>query len=477
MKRDFTIGAAWTAASSWLEQGASGAIFVVIARLVGAEAFGIASMAFAFLFLGEFLVRDTITEAIVQRRSLEEGRLEATFVTLIGFSLAIIIALCIISQVAAIAYGQPSVGPLLITASPTVLMIGAAGVSTALLRRKLAYRALAIRAVIAVIAGGIVGIVLAMNHFGAWALVGQRLTQIGINSVFAFTVAGWVPKRWPSRSDFALVRGLGPKVVLLRSMSLVIIQTPTVALGLFADPRAVGLFAFAWRLVEIVRSLIISPIEGVAQSALAEVRRQHGSTAQFYLDLTELAALGGFAAFAGLALIAEPATTILAGRGWHGAGAILSVLCLVGATLALTATQEAYLLALDRLHGFLRACLVEVVVGCFIIALASQFGPVAATWGAVLRTLVALPLRTRAALAPEAIAPGRFVQVLASPILLAAGMSVFVGSWRVALLGRIPDVIFVASAIAIGVAACCILLFGLMPNAVARLRTFIQAEQ
>ena len=129
MKRDFTKGLAWTAAASWLEQAAAAIIFLVIAKLIGVESFGITAMAFAFLFLGEYLIRDTITEAIVERSSLEEGRREATFVVLTGFALALTLALVILAPVIARLYGQPEVMALLIVASPTVLMIGVAGVS------------------------------------------------------------------------------------------------------------------------------------------------------------------------------------------------------------------------------------------------------------------------------------------------------------------------------------------------------------
>jgi O-antigen/teichoic acid export membrane protein len=175
MKRDFTIGAAWSTAASVLEQSAGALIFLIIARLIGVEGFGVAAMAFAFLFLGEFLVRDTITEAIVERPVLEEGRLEATFVVLVGFSLLIMAALALIAHLAATAYRQPAVAPLLMAASPTVLLIALAGVPTALLRRKLAYRALATRYVTGVILGGVVGVIMALNGYGALSLVGQRL--------------------------------------------------------------------------------------------------------------------------------------------------------------------------------------------------------------------------------------------------------------------------------------------------------------
>ena len=476
MKRDFTIGAAWSTAGGWIEQAVTAINFLVIARLVGVEAFGVAAMAFAFLFLGEFLVRDTLTEAIVERRSLEDGRLEATFVALVGFSLVVVLALVLISQFAATAYGEPTVGPLLLAASPTVLMIGAAGVSTALLRRQLAYRALAIRTVLGVIAGGIVGMTMALNDFGAWSLVGQRLTEVGINSVTAFTAAGWTPKRWPRRGDFALLRGLGPRVVLLRSMTLIIAQTPTVALGLFAEPRAAGLFAFAWRLVEIVRSLIVRPMQGVAQSVIAAMRRQHAATDEFLLDLSNLAAWATFPAFVGLALIADPLIEVLLGQDWRAASATLSILCIAGAISAVTAVQEAYLLAMDRIGAFVRASAFEAAIGIVIVALASQYGPAAAAAAVVARTLAFLPLRTSAALAPERIALARFGSALAPPLLAAVGMAVPVAVWRVAVLHHVPDAIFVISAIVIGVATVCIFLFGLMPGSLARLRTFLHAS-
>jgi PST family polysaccharide transporter len=476
MKRDFTIGAAWSAAGGWIEQGVSAIIFLVVARLVGVEDFGLAAMAFAFLFLGEFLVRDTLTEAIVQRRSLEDGRLEATFFALIGFSLVVVLALGLISQVAAGAYGEPTVAALLLAASPTVLMIAAAGVPTALLRRQLAYRTLAIRGVLGVSAGGIVGISMALNDFGAWSLVCQRLTEVGINSVTSFTAAGWRPERWPSRTDYALLRGLGPKVVLLRAMTLVIGQTPTVALGVFAEPRAAGLFAFAWRFIEIARFLIVRPLQGVAQSVIAAMRRKHAATDHFFLDLSNLAAWVAFPAFVGFALIAHPLIEVLLGQDWAAAAVILSILCVTGAISALSSIQEAYLLALDRIGAFVRAAAFEAAIGIVIVALASQYGPVAAAAAVVVRALVALPLRTTAALAPERITPVGLIGALTTPLLAAVGMAVPVVLWRMAVLGRVADAIFLISTIAIGVATVCIMLFGFMPGSLARLRTFLHAN-
>lgn len=476
MKRDFTISAAWSAAGSWIEQVVAAVTFVVIARLVGVENFGIAAMAFAFLFLGEFLVRDTLTEAIVERRSLEEGRLEATFFALIGFSVLIMLVLAAIAYLAAKAYGQPAVAPLLLTASPTVLMIGAAGVSTALLRRKLAYRTLAVRSVLGIVASGFVGITMAVNGFGAWSLVGQRLTDIGINSVMAFAAAGWAPRRLPRRADYALLKGLGPRVVVLRSLTLMIVQTPTVALGVFAGPIAAGLYAFAWRLVEIVVSLIVQPLQGVAQSAIAEMRRRHSATDEFLLDLTSLTGWLSFPAFVGLALVASPLIGLLLGDDWRAAGPILAILCIPAAISGLTAIQEAYLLAMNRIDAFVRASALEAAFGMVVVAFGSFYGAVPAVAAVAIRTLAAFPVRTKAALTLEKIVMRRFIRALMPPLFAAAGMAVPVAIWKMTVLGRVSDLIFVSSAVVIGVATVAAILFGFMPHAVAQLRSFTHPD-
>jgi len=475
MKREFSTAAAWSAAAAWMEQAAAALIFLVIARIIGVESFGIASMAFAFLFLGEFLVRDTITEAIIERETLEDGRLEATFFALTGVAFAIMVALIGVAQLVAHLYGQPSVAPLLTTVSPAVLMIGLGGVSTALLRRRMEYKTLAIRTIVGVTVGGLVGIAMALNGYGAWSLVGQRLAELGLNSVLAILGARWWPRRLPSRAELGLIRGLGPRVLKLRTWTLVVNQTPTVMLGIFADPRAAGLFAFSARLIEIVIKVSVRVIQGVAQSAIAELRRKTGRTSGFFLDLTELSAFAGFVSLTGLAMVAFPLTRVLLGPEWDTAGQIIPFLCVAGAAMALTATQEAYLLALDRVDGYLGVIAIEAVLGVILIGFASSFGAVAAAAAVALRAMLVLPFCTRAALAPEAIPARGFVHALASPAIVAVAMGLVVALWRLFALGRIGDITYLALAVLIGMAMALIAVVGFMPATFARLKSYVRA--
>lgn len=476
MKQEFSVAAAWSAAASWVEQFVAALVFVIIARLIGVESFGIAAMAYAFIFLGEFLVRDTLTEAIIERHSLEEGRLEATFAVLVAFSFLVVLALLVVAQIVAPLYGEPLVAPLLSAASPTILLVGIGGVSTALLRRRMAYRTLAIRTIVGMLSGGIVGVLMALNGFGAWSLVGQRIVEVGINTVLAVLGARWWPKRVPTREELSLVRGLGFRVLRLRFWTLIVGQTPIVMLGMFADPRAAGLFAFAARLVEIVLKLTVRVIQGVAQAAIAALRRATGSTSQFFIDLTELSAFIGFLSFAGLALIATPLTRVLLGPDWNVAGEIIPFLCIMGAAMSLTATQEAYLLAMDQIDGYRRVIRIEALVGIPLVAIAATFGALEVAAAVALRALLVLPLCTQRALAPEGIPVRSFLTSLTSPGIAALLMAAILAIWRFSALDRVGDLAYVAAAIAIGVATAILIVAGFMPATFTRLKSYVRAQ-
>lgn len=472
-KRHFAIGAAWTAGAAWLEQLGNFVIFVVIARMIGTEPFGIAAMSLAFVLFGEVLVRETITEGIIERRDLDDGFLAATFAALVGFGLVIFAALCALAPVAAAIYAQPTVAPLMLATSPTVLLIAVSGVPTALLRRKMAFQSLAYRSTAGVIVGGATGIYMAMEGYGAWSLVCQRLSMMTVNCVFTIIAAGWWPKRWPKRADFGLIGGLGPQVLILRATTLIITQTPAVTLGIASGPQAVAAYSLAWRLVEVLVTVTISAPRSVAQSTIAAVRRSDGGTIKLFLELCEFVALIGLSALAGLALVATPAIELIFGPQWQMTAVVLPWICLAGTIAALTELQESYLMAINQSRQYVKVVVVEALAGIVLLSIASQFGAVAAAAAFGLRAAFFLPIRTSAALAPESIHAWHYVRSLMPPIVVAAGMSASVGLWRALALGHMPDIVYLGAAVLVGVVSFGAILALATPGVLVRLKSFI----
>ena len=163
MKQQVAAGAAWTAASNWVEQAVALAVYIAIARLIGAEAFGVASMALAFVMLAEVLLRDTLSEGLISKQEAAREDEDAVFWSLIALALIAVGAIMAAAPLVARIFAEPEVAPLMQSFAPVCLLIAISGVPTAKLRRNMAFRMLAARAIAGVVAGGVVGIALLKN--------------------------------------------------------------------------------------------------------------------------------------------------------------------------------------------------------------------------------------------------------------------------------------------------------------------------
>ena len=74
IERKFANGVAWMAAGNWIEQVINFAVFVLLARILGAEAFGMLAMAAAFVLFCEFLVRESFSDFLISHADPDGDR-------------------------------------------------------------------------------------------------------------------------------------------------------------------------------------------------------------------------------------------------------------------------------------------------------------------------------------------------------------------------------------------------------------------
>ncbi len=148
-----------------------------MARLLDAEVFGLVAMALIVVGFAEVLIRQSITVALIQRQQLEPGHSDAAFWSLLALAAGLTLGIVALADLVAQVYAISQVADLLRWLSPTLLLVALSAVPVAILRRKLQFRLLAVRTTLGVIAGGAVGITMAVMGYGVWSLVGQRLAQ------------------------------------------------------------------------------------------------------------------------------------------------------------------------------------------------------------------------------------------------------------------------------------------------------------
>ncbi len=450
MHRRIVSSLAWAFAGSWTEQAFNFVIFVILARLLGPDAFGLAMMAMVFVIFAEFLVRETLTEPIIRMHDPDPGHLDAVFWLLILFSVLIFIALITCAPWIALLYSEPDVADFVRGGSATVLFIGFSAVPVVLLRRELRFRALALRATGGVVVGGVVGIAMALADFGAWALIGQRLAQVFVNSALAWIASPWLPRFRMSRRHTQDITGFGVNVVGLRVSELISVQTPTVVIGMVFGTNVLGQYTIAWRLVEVLSFLIVVPIRAVAQPALARYRTSGVQTQNLLQSFMEASATIGFASFVGLALVASIAVPLMFGSEWESAVPILQILCLVGIYFSIERVQQAFFLAMGSPKTLFILSSLESIFGIIAMVIAAWLNPLVVAAAFVFRYIFVWPLRFWFLNKEFGVELATYTRALLIPIGATIAMAVSVLVWQLLTDGLFSPVVAFGSSITIG---------------------------
>ncbi|MGB3147577.1 MAG: oligosaccharide flippase family protein, partial [Paracoccaceae bacterium] len=155
----------------------------------------------------------------------------------------------------------------------------------------------------------------------------------------------WRPGLATSARQMMTAARFGLHVIGMRLGELTAGQVPTVAIGATLGPEATGLYAVAWKLIETLSFLLVTPIRQASQSAFAALMRQGEGAGDLLQDISRLSSAIAVPFFCGLALLSGPMVALVFGAGWESAAPVLAVLSAIGIYLCLARVQVSFCLA------------------------------------------------------------------------------------------------------------------------------------
>ena len=382
----------WSVICLWGNRFLTFLFFTVLARLLGPQAFGL--VALSTVYLGFLLVFQDqgFAHAVIQREDLHPDHLNTVFWMNLGLALVLTLATL---------WGAPCIGgifhepqlPGVIRGLSPLLVIGAlTSVHRALLYRAFRFRVLAVAALVGVTAGGIVGILAALQGFGVWSLVFHQIVSRACESGIIWWHSDWRPRfRW-TRVHFLDMFGFGKYVVGGQLASFVYLYAADLIIGLFLGSIAVGLFDVADRCIRMILQMISGVISRVSLPTFARLQQDSEWGRATLLKATNQVALFSFPVFLAVAVLAPEIVTTAFGGKWERAIPALRVLSLAGMAQSICYLKRYLVLAYGRPKWHFELELLTVILTLAGVLLAVHAGIVAVAWAQVLAQLTSFPL-------------------------------------------------------------------------------------
>ncbi|MFH1417808.1 MAG: lipopolysaccharide biosynthesis protein [Planctomycetota bacterium] len=385
-------GVLWSAVENGGSTLCGAVVFLLLARLLEPEAFGLLAMAMACIAIVEIVLKHGLAQALIQRETLEPEHLDIAFwaSALIGTVLCVagIAVAVLISDI----FGEPRLAPVLrwLALSPLISAFGST--QQAILQRRFAFKSLAIRSLAATICGGAVGVGMALFGFGVWSLVGQMLTVGLVKTITLWMISDWRPACKASWRHFKELIAFGASIMGAEALIVLNGRVPDLLIGFFLGPVLLGYYTVGFQFIGVIIYVLTQAVATVALPTFSRLQHDAVQMRNAFSTATQISCLVGFPFFCGTLAIAPQLVDVVLGDKWGQSAPVLRVLALVGVLQAVLYFNRSVIMAAGKPSWVLQLTFVNVVTNILVIALVVRWGIVAVAVAVVVRGWVFAPL-------------------------------------------------------------------------------------
>ncbi|HEX5104477.1 MAG TPA: oligosaccharide flippase family protein [Pirellulaceae bacterium] len=322
-------GTRWVFYAQIASQLVSLGVLAVMYRLVKPEEYGLFAAALPAVMLPRMAATLGLSTAVLQEPELSHEQKSGLFwlSVVLGLAAAAVTAVC--GPLLAAAYNQPPLAEICLALAGATIIAVLGNQHLALLERELKLREASAARLVALVSGGLAGVLTARRGAGVWALVAQQYAELAVLTVWVWMLEPWRPG-WPGPAArlrqfvaFSTSYSLS-QLVNYAALNLDKIVIP-LALGA-AGERVLGLYSQAQNLMMRPVSVLTSPLTGVMVAGLAKARDDQALRTELAAKFFRLAGVGLLPCAVGLAVVAPDVMLVLGGQRWSEAGMLLAVL-------------------------------------------------------------------------------------------------------------------------------------------------------
>jgi lipopolysaccharide exporter len=382
-------GVAWQGGAFVLGKGVVLVTTVLLARLLAPEQYGLVSLALVLIAYAEAVADAGVAQALVYLKPSRATVRAALLCSLLLGSLLAAVGV-LTAPVVGSFFGRPDVVPLVRVLALSLIASGLAAVPEALLRRTLEFRRLTVATVVRSLVTGAVAVGLALDGYGAWALVWGTIAGSVSYCVLLWLLhprSAWTEPSPPLRRALRAVLAYGAPVAGANLLAKLIFDVDYLVVGHRLGAEALGYYTLAFRLPEFLIINVFFVISSVAFPLYSRARDDPARLRTGYLFSVRLQSLYGVCAGVGIAVVAPLLVLVVFGEAWRGATQALVALALYAACRSLGAGANDVYKALGRPGLSVTLSLVRLAVLVPALILGSRAGIEGVAWAQAITSL------------------------------------------------------------------------------------------
>jgi O-antigen/teichoic acid export membrane protein len=301
-------------------------VFLVTARFVSKEAFGI--MAVSLLTVEGFrqIIITSYCVALTAQNNPSDEDYNACFILILLSGIVLAAALFFLAGPIAGFLGHDEVSSTLRYVCLILVTAGLSQTHEVWLSKHLQFRVLALRSILSILIGGGAGAYLAISGYGLDALIAQQIITGVTAVVFLWSTTRWKPKLKTRSGNIRSLLSRSKHLFVGRFTSFAGTQSDIFFASTYLGPTATGTYNAAKRILFALSFTLSNALNAVALPAFAALGHGTDRLGRGFLKMTAFTSLLTAPLYAGLFVLSDDAVRLLLGEKWADAAPVISAL-------------------------------------------------------------------------------------------------------------------------------------------------------
>ena len=361
------------------------AVTVVLARLLPPSDFGLVAMVVVFVMLANSLIVNGFGYALIQKNDVDNLDYSSVFYAGILMSIIFYGAIYFFAPIIADFYGYSILTPVLRVLGVRVFFDSIYSVQSAFIAKNMIFKKVFYSSIFGTAVSAIIGISMAYNGYGVWALIIQQISYSFINTVVIWFSIAWKPQLIFSLSRIKQLFSFGWKLQIASILNSISTQARHLIIGKIYSPSSLAYYDRGSKLPSIFMVNINAAFNSVLFPVITSVQNDSSALHGLTRRSIRVSSFVLFPMLVGLAVTAEPLVNILLTEKWIDSVPYIRIGCFVHAVTIMQIAIQNAILAKGKSDIFLSMDIVSKVIGfALLFALMNEGVMIIALLGVVM---------------------------------------------------------------------------------------------
>jgi O-antigen/teichoic acid export membrane protein len=464
LKKAIYKGTFWSLLDNVARQAITLLVFIVLARMLEPALFGLLATSILIVQGFKSIAFDSIGTAIVRKKAPTDVDYNTGFWACVVLSIPFFVVLFLIAPYVEEWTGAQGLGLVMRGVSLMILTTGLCRIHEARLTHNMDFRPLAIRSFLSVIAGGAVGIGMAMSGYGVESLIAQQLVTSLSEFALLWSIVKWKPGFAVSKASLKEILHYSKYVALTATTNFANQNSDQFFVTYYLGAAASGFYATGKRITNTLNIVISTALLRVSLPAFSRLQDDEKELQTTYLHSTALTAMITAPLFVGLAVLSRDVVLLLLGAKWLPSVPVMQIITVIGFLTSIGYYNQSIMLVRNKPQWQAKLTLLYAVTNIAAFFAFTRYGLIYTALAFATRALLLFPVSVWCALKLISLRGRDYVAALVPSLLSSLVMALAVLGAR-GLLQDVPVIVRVTALVLAGAVVYAVVLFFTMPVA------------